>query len=134
MRCVRIRVKYVDASAVLRILFTESGPTVPLLGGDRIVSSRLVEIETARAVDRERLLGHLDDAETARKRKELADLLARLDLAAIDADVIEHSASIVRGMPSTSPARPEGSTARGTSRDRSLQHFTGYVSTNRPAL
>jgi hypothetical protein len=84
-------VKYVDASAVLRILFADSGPTVPLLGGDRIASSRLVEIETARAVDRERLLGHLDDVETARKRKELADLLTRLDLAAIDADVIEHA-------------------------------------------
>jgi predicted nucleic acid-binding protein len=86
-------VKYVDASAVLRVIFGESGPTVPLLGGDRIVSSRLVEIETARAIDRERLLGRLDDAETARKRKELADLLARLDLAAIDADVIEHAKS-----------------------------------------
>jgi hypothetical protein len=66
---------------------------VPLLGGDRIVSSRLVEIETARAVDRERLLGRLDDAETARKRKELADILARLDLAAIDADVIAQAKS-----------------------------------------
>jgi predicted nucleic acid-binding protein len=86
-------VKYVDASAVLRILFAEPGPTVPLPGGDRIVSSRLVEIESARAVDRERLLGHLDDAETARKRKELADLLARLDLAAIDADVVERARS-----------------------------------------
>jgi predicted nucleic acid-binding protein len=93
MRCARIRVKYVDASAVLRILFAEPGPTVPLPGGDRIVSSRLVEIESARAVDRERLLGHLDDAETARKRKELADLLARLDLAAIDADVVERARS-----------------------------------------
>jgi predicted nucleic acid-binding protein len=93
MRCARIRVKYVDASAVLRILFADPGPAVPLPGGDRLVSSRLVEIESARAVDREPRLGHLDDAETARKRKELADLLARLDLAAIDADVIERAKS-----------------------------------------
>jgi predicted nucleic acid-binding protein len=85
--------KYVDASAVLRILFSESGSTVPLAGNDRVVSSQLVEIEAFRAVDRERLLGNLDDAETARKRKELADLLAMLDLAAIDAEVVDRAKS-----------------------------------------
>lgn len=83
--------KYVDASAVLRILFSESGSKVPLAGNDRVVSSQLVEIEAFRAVDRERLLGNLDDAETASKRKELADLLAMLDLAAIDAEVVDRA-------------------------------------------
>jgi len=86
-------VKYVDASAVLRILFSESGSKVPLAGTDRVVSSQLVEIEAFRAVDRERLLGNLDDAETASKRKELADLLAMLDLAAIDAEVVDRAQS-----------------------------------------
>lgn len=85
--------KYVDASAVLRILFSESGSKVPLAGNDRVVSSQLVEIEAFRAVDRERLLGNLDDAETASKRKELADLLAMLDLAAIDAEVVDRAKS-----------------------------------------
>ena len=85
--------KYVDASAVLRILFSESGSKVPLAGNDRVVSSQLVEIEAFRAVDRERLLGNLDDAETASKRKELADLLAMLDLAAIDAGVVDRAKS-----------------------------------------
>lgn len=80
--------KYVDASALLRILFSEPGSAVPLDGAARVVSSELVEIETFRAVDRARLLGHLDDAETARKRKELTDLLAMLDVAAIDRAVI----------------------------------------------
>lgn len=79
--------KYVDASAVLRILFAEPGPAVSF-GADRLVSSQLVEIEAFRAVDRERLLGHLDDVETAVKRKELTDLLAMLDLAVIDEAVI----------------------------------------------
>lgn len=51
--------KYVDASAVLRILFSDN----------------------------------LDDAETARKRKELADLLAMLDLATIDAAVVDRAKS-----------------------------------------
>jgi hypothetical protein len=84
-------VKYVDASAVLRVLFAEPGPSVPFADGVRAVSSRLVEIETFRAVDRERLVGRLDDAKTAVKRKELADLLTMLDLFAIDDDVIDRA-------------------------------------------
>jgi predicted nucleic acid-binding protein len=70
------RVKYVDASVLLRILFSEPGASVPLSAGDRLVSSHLVEVETFRAVDRERLLGNLNDRETALKRKELAQFLA----------------------------------------------------------
>jgi hypothetical protein len=84
-------VKYVDASAVLRVLFLEAGSAVPLASGDRIVSSQLVEVETFRAVDRERLLGNLDDAQTAIKRSELTALLAMLDLMAIDGSVIERA-------------------------------------------
>ncbi len=83
--------KYVDTSAVLRILFSEPGESVPLEAGDRIASSQLVEVEAFRAVDRERLLGNLNDTETARKRKELTDLLAMLDLAPIDGTVIERA-------------------------------------------
>ena len=83
--------KYVDASAILRILFSETGPSVPPVASERVVSSQLVEIETFRAVDRERLLGNLDDLETAIKRKELTDLLAMLDLAPIDGVVIERA-------------------------------------------
>ena len=85
--------KYVDASALLRVLFAKPGPSVPLADGDRVVSSQLVEVETCRAVDRERLVGHLDDAETAVKRKELANLLAMLDLAPIDGTVIDRAKS-----------------------------------------
>jgi predicted nucleic acid-binding protein len=84
-------VKYVDASALLRILFGEPGPSVPLAGGDRLVSSRMVEVETFRAVDRERLLGHIDDTKTAVKRKELTDLLAMIDLLTVDDEVIDRA-------------------------------------------
>ncbi|MGQ0639530.1 MAG: type II toxin-antitoxin system VapC family toxin [Gemmatimonadaceae bacterium] len=80
--------RYVDASAVLRVLFREAGPTVPLAAEHRIVSSQLVQVEAFRAVDRERLLGHLDDRQTALKRKELTDLMAMLDLAPVDDAVI----------------------------------------------
>ena len=40
--------KYADASALLRVLFGEPGPAVPL-AGDRLVSSELIEIESFRA-------------------------------------------------------------------------------------
>jgi predicted nucleic acid-binding protein len=83
--------KYVDASALLRALFQEEGPTVPLASGDRIVSSRLVEIETFRAIDRARLVGSLTDLETALKRKDLIEVLDRLDLAPIDDEVIRRA-------------------------------------------
>ena len=82
---------YVDASAVLRVLFAEPGPAVLLAAGDRVASSELIEVETFRAVDRERLLGNLDDSQTALKRKDLTDLLAMLDLAAIDRMVIDRA-------------------------------------------
>lgn len=81
--------KYVDASALLRVLFAEPGPTVPLAAGDRVVSSQIVEVEAFRAVDRERLLSHIDDAATATKRKELADFIAMLHLAPVDRRVID---------------------------------------------
>jgi hypothetical protein len=67
--------QFADAGAVLRIPFSEPGPSLPLTDNERGVSSRLVEIETGRAVDRERLIGKLDDMVSAGKRKELADQL-----------------------------------------------------------
>ncbi len=85
--------KYVDASAILRVLFGEPGPAVLLGAGDRVASSELIEIEAFRAVDRERLLGNLDDDQTALKRKELTDLLVMLDLAPIDRMVIHRAKS-----------------------------------------
>ena len=69
------------------------GRRVPLLAGDHVVSSRLIEIEAFRAVDRERLLGGLSDAETAVKRKELTELLAMTDLAPVDGKVIDRAKS-----------------------------------------
>jgi hypothetical protein len=86
-------VKYVDASAVLRVVFSEPGPQVPLVAGDRVASSQVVEVESFRAVDRERLLGNLDDIQTATKRKELTDLLAMLDLVPVDGTVIDRAKS-----------------------------------------
>jgi predicted nucleic acid-binding protein len=84
-------VKYVDASAVLRVLFCAPGPSVPLASTDRVLSSQLLEVEAFRAIDRGRLVGILDDGETAIKRKELSELIALLDLVPIDGAVIERA-------------------------------------------
>ncbi|HEY6116462.1 MAG TPA: hypothetical protein VI172_10930 [Candidatus Dormibacteraeota bacterium] len=91
--------KYVATSAVLRFLFSEPGRKVSFKSGDHVVSSRLLEVEAFRAVDRERLLGNLDDAETAVKRKELVDLLKMLDLVPVDDALIDgaNGAGGVRG-------------------------------------
>ena len=85
--------KYVDTSALLRILFSEPGPMVSLAAGERAASSELLEVESFRALDRERLLGNLDDFEASIKRKELTDLLAMLDIAPIDRAVIDRAKS-----------------------------------------
>ncbi len=83
--------KYVDASAILRLLFSEPGITIAFEADDRVVSSQLLEVEAFRAVDRERLVGNLDDRETAIKRKELTSLIAMLDLLPIDGAVIDRA-------------------------------------------
>ena len=58
-----------------------------------MITSQLLEVEAFRAVDRERLVGRLDDEQTARKRKELIEFLAMLDLVPIDSLVIERAKS-----------------------------------------
>lgn len=83
--------KYVDASAVLRVVFGEPGPAVSLQAGDRVVASQLVVIETFRAIDRARFAGSLDDRLTAARRKELTELLAMLDLWPIDQHVVDRA-------------------------------------------
>jgi predicted nucleic acid-binding protein len=83
--------KYVDTSAVLRVLFHEPGPTVTFSAGDVAVASELLEIEAFRAVDRERWIGNLNDHEVAHKRKELTDILGMLDLAPMDRNVVDRA-------------------------------------------
>ena len=83
--------KYVDTSAVLRLLFGEPGPALALAAGDTLASSEILEVEAFRAIDRARLMNHLDDRETAVKRKELTDLIGMLDLLPADRSVIDRA-------------------------------------------
>jgi hypothetical protein len=122
--------KYVDASAVLRVLFVEPGPTVPLAPGDQVASSQLVEVEAFRAIDRERLMGGLDDHEAAVKRKELVELIAMLDLLPIDSikkwsagPKLRSASTFARSMRSTSQ-RP-----RSWFRKRQVSHSSSGPTT-----
>ncbi|GAB4114662.1 MAG: type II toxin-antitoxin system VapC family toxin [Acidobacteriota bacterium] len=83
--------RYADASALLRLLFAEPGVRLPLDPGVNLVSSRVVEVEIFRAIERERLLGRLTDREAAVKRKEATEILAMLDLVALDDPVMERA-------------------------------------------
>ena len=80
---------YLDASALLRVLFDEPGPRVPLGPGAVAFSSRLIEVESHRAVDRARLLRRLSDGQTARKKRELEQAFAMLALVPVDDAVLD---------------------------------------------
>ena len=79
---------YLDASCLLRVLFGEDGIRAPLGRHVTAASSKLVEVECFRTLDRARLQGFLDDMETARKNHELARIIDRLHLVPISDEVI----------------------------------------------
>ena len=79
--------KYADASALLRVLFHEKGPALPLEGA--VFSCRIVEVECYRAIERARLLGAISDSAAVERRSETAEILRRLDLMPVDDLVIE---------------------------------------------
>jgi hypothetical protein len=79
---------YLDSSCVLRILFGERGARAPLGKNVVAVSSRLAEVECFRALDRARLTGALNDAETAKKTRELEGILSRAHLVPLSDDVV----------------------------------------------
>ena len=80
---------YIDTSALLRLLFAERGPKAPFGGASARYASEVIEIETFRTLDRARLAGRLDDMETARKSKELAELLETLHLVPLSREVTD---------------------------------------------
>ena len=80
---------YVDASAVVRLLFHEPGVRAPVHRSDVVVSSDVVAIEVARVLDRARLEGLVDDAELARKSSELQAILRRLHLFPLAPEMVE---------------------------------------------
>jgi predicted nucleic acid-binding protein len=80
---------YVDASALMRVVLAQQGVKAPTGPGKPLSSSRIVEVEGHRAIDRLRLLGELNDTEAAAKTKQLIDVVARINLIPVSDSVIE---------------------------------------------
>jgi predicted nucleic acid-binding protein len=79
-------VVYLDSSALLRLLY--SGPDAAPIDDAVATSSTLVEVETHRAIERNRFTGRIDDLDLARKRGELDDLLRKVHLFPVSEEVI----------------------------------------------
>lgn len=85
-------IAYLDSSVLLRIVLREPDRlaeweqiTVP-------ITSALTRVEMARTMDRSAVLQTADEAELAEKQSEIADLLRRIDVIALDDSVLDESA------------------------------------------
>ncbi len=72
-------IAYLDASVLLRQLLGEPAPLSQWPALTRVVSSRLLAVESYRTLDRLRLGGRLNDAEVAERRAVLTRLLRTVE-------------------------------------------------------
>lgn len=85
-------IAYVDASVLLRLALGQPDALVEWKHVEQGVSSALIMTESLRTLDRLRLRAKLADAEVARRRSKLLELIASLDLVEIDAAVLDRAA------------------------------------------
>lgn len=79
---------YLDSSIVLRMVLGEAG-ALPNVGfAQRLVSSRLIEAESLRTLDRLRLQGRVDAVELAIRQVRLLEWLDEIDQIAVDDDIL----------------------------------------------
>lgn len=71
---------YIDTSALLRLVLREPGALDDLRFCDSLVSSELIAVESARAIDRLRWQNVLTPEEAAARRRIVADWLEAIDL------------------------------------------------------
>jgi uncharacterized protein len=85
-------IAYVDASVLLRIALGQPDALPEWSRIRRGVSSAMISTESLRTLDRLRLRVKLDDAEVARRRAKILELIASLEIVEIDATVINRAA------------------------------------------
>lgn len=71
---------YIDTSVLLRVVLREPGALDELRSTDRLVSSELIAVESARTIDRLRLQGALTAEEAAARGRAVAEWLEAIDL------------------------------------------------------
>ncbi len=85
-------IAYVDASVLLRVALRQPDALAEWRHVQQGVSSALVMTESLRTLDRLRLRANLADAEVARRRATILQLIASLEIVEIDVVVLERAA------------------------------------------
>ena len=85
-------IAYIDASVLLRVALGQPDALPQWQDIQRGVASALVMTESLRTLDRLRLRVHLSDADVARRRATILQLLASLEVVDIDATVLDRAA------------------------------------------
>ena len=85
-------IAYVDASVLLRVALRQPDALPEWREIEQGVSSGLVITESLRTLDRLRLRAKLPDAEVARRRAKILELIGSLELVEIDAVVLDRAA------------------------------------------
>ncbi len=80
-------VAYIDSSVVLRHILLGDIAIEQALTCPRVVSSELLEIECRRVIQRERLLGHLDDTGLVLAVRRLEKVLAGISLMRLSEEI-----------------------------------------------
>ncbi len=85
-------IAYLDSSVLLRIVLREPNPLAEWEQLTAGVTSTLTRVETARTLDRDRVIGIRGDVEVYEKTAEIADILSRVDTIPIEASVLDEAA------------------------------------------
>jgi predicted nucleic acid-binding protein len=84
-------IAYIDTSALLRIVLREPGALDELRSYDALVSSELLAMESARTIDRLRLLGSLSADEAATRLRVVTEWLEAIDLVLLRPSVLSRA-------------------------------------------
>ena len=79
---------YLDTSVLLRIVLREPGALDDLRSSETLVASELIAVESARTIDRLRLLGTLSPDEAASRSRLVSEWLEAVDLVLLQPSVL----------------------------------------------
>lgn len=82
---------YIDTSALLRVILGEAGALHELRAYDRLVSSELIVVESARTIDRMRLQGALTTEEAAVRLRSVTEWIEAIDLVLLRPPVLSRA-------------------------------------------
>jgi predicted nucleic acid-binding protein len=84
-------IAYIDTSVLLRIVLREPGALDDLRTYEALVSSELIAVESARTIDRLRILGSLTTEEAAERIRAVNEWLEAIDLVLLRPPVLSRA-------------------------------------------